>query len=609
MIRTPILASGLLACCLAFEGSACYEHSKQAKRAAEPARIPKALSPVWVGPSHSGSWYTASRNGEGFALQVLDSGDALVVWFTYPPAGGPGQQAWILAQGGRVDGDRIRFDNAFTTRGPRFGAQFDPAQVQILPWGTLEFRFTGCNSGEFTYAGPAAWGSGTREITRLTTLSELECDGSKRRLTASGARSLAGLRQRGGSWFDPSHNGEGWQVEELPDGRTQVYWFTYDELGEQAWTVGVAPTGGDRYEIAQNLRPVGTNFGSAFDASRVQLVNWGRVQFEFSGCDAGRVDYQSTLGAFGTGTLRPVRLTKLAGTACVEGTPSVPANGTWSQGANMPAAESEVAAAKIGSRSCVAGGFAGRNTFQCYDMPTNTWARLAPLPNGRDHALAVAYAGEMYVAGGNRGGSGDASISGWRYVEAEDRWEAVTQLPHTVQSSASMLDGFAYFGDVNGDLRQYNPRTRTSRRIPADSRGVGRDHAQTVAFQGEIWMIGGRVDITIENAEVSIYDPAAETWRRGPPLRTARAGFGAAATPSAIILGGGERLVAPLRVLATMESIAAGEDGWSALPAMPFPVHGVGAVIDGNAFYLLGGSRQAGVATNDGRVQVYRFGP
>jgi hypothetical protein len=42
-------------------------------------------------------------------------------WFTYPPAGSPAQQAWIYAQDGSIEGDRIRFASAITTRGPRFG--------------------------------------------------------------------------------------------------------------------------------------------------------------------------------------------------------------------------------------------------------------------------------------------------------------------------------------------------------------------------------------------------------------------------------------------------------------------------------------------------------
>ena len=125
---------------------------------------------------------------------------------------------------------------------------WDPAAVEVLPWGTIEFGFTSCNQAQLTYAGPQAWGSGTRTVSRLTALAELECTG-KRQLHASGARMLSGLRSRSGAWFDPAHNGEGWNVEELPDGRAQVYWFTYDGNGEQAWTIGVSPSSGPRMVV------------------------------------------------------------------------------------------------------------------------------------------------------------------------------------------------------------------------------------------------------------------------------------------------------------------------------------------------------------------------
>jgi N-acetylneuraminic acid mutarotase len=123
-------------------------------------------------------------------------------------------------------------------------------------------------------------------------------------------------------------------------------------------------------------------------------------------------------------------------------------------------------------------------------------------------------------------------------------------------------------------------------------------------------MIGGRDGLLVENALVSIWDPASETWRAGPSLSTPRAGFGVVATPTAILLTGGEKIPTPQRVISQTESIAAGEDAWSLLAPLPFPVHGVGATLHGNAFYVIGGSRQAAVATaatNQGRVQIYRW--
>ena len=281
---------------------------------------------LWVGPAMSGSWYTPDRSGEGFTLQVLDDGSALAVWFTYSPAG---NQAWIYADGGRIDAERIRFEHAYTTRGPRFGPAYDAAELRLDPWGTLEFRFTSCNAAEVAYAGPAAWGSGTRPLSRLTALAELEC-GGKRRVGENGARTLEGLRQRGGSWFDPARNGQGWNLEPLPDGRTLVYWFTYDANGEQAWTVGEASESGTRLMVESNLRPTGARFGAAFDPGQVQVARWGRLEIEFSSCNDGIARYASSDAAFGNGTLHAARLSLLAGSVCIDSAPVVPVNGAWS---------------------------------------------------------------------------------------------------------------------------------------------------------------------------------------------------------------------------------------------------------------------------------------
>jgi hypothetical protein len=572
------------------------------------AAQPKTLAPLWVGPAYSGSWYDPSRSGEGFTLQILEDGSALAVWFTYPPVGSAARQAWIIAQGGHIEADRIVFDTVLTTRGPRFGPAYDPARLQIIPWGSLEFRFFDCNSGEFTYAGPPGWGSGTRPLVRLTALSELECSG-KRLVGAGGARTLAGLQQRAGAIFDPSHNGEGWMLEELANGQTLVYWFTYDQNGEQAWTIGISNASGPQILIADNLQPVGTHFGADFDAAQVHSDHWGSLEIDFDGCDRGVATYQSSLAAFGSGSLQPVRLSKLAGSACIEGTPAVP-SGAWSTSARMPTPQSETAIAVFGNRAWIAGGFSMPFAFQSYDLDADTWSVRANLPGGRDHALGLSFGGNVYLAGGYRTTlEGEQNVSGWRYYPAENRWEAVPQLPDVAASGATMLNGYAHFGSAGGALFQMDPRTLATRLIPRDA-SAPRDHSQLVAFQGELWMIGGRDFLTaIEHPRVSIFDPASETWRPGPSLQNSRAGFAAAASSALLMVAGGERLVGQRGVLNSAEAIVPGAQQWTSMPAMPAAVHGVGGVLYKNAFYAIGGSLLAGGVLNQGDVQVFRWGP
>jgi len=564
---------------------------------------------LWIGPAMSGSWYSPDRSGEGFTLQVLDNGTAYALWFTYPPAGSAVQQAWIYADGGRIEGDRIIFDNAITTRGPRFGAGYDPAQLQVSPWGRIEFQFTSCNEANVTYVGPAAWGTGTRGVTRLTALAELECTG-KRRVHSTGARTLEGLRNRSGAWFDPAHNGEGWTVEELPDGRAQVFWFTYDANGEQAWTYGISPTSGAQMTIEQNFRPVGTRFGSGFNASQVTLQPWGRLELQLTSClGPGTATWQSSDSAFGSGTLRPRLLTQLAGAVCLEGTPTVPQSPTWSQGAAEPTPVSESANAVVGNSIYMAAGITntGRRHFKRYDVDSNQWTVLTQTPAGRDHALATAVGDSIYVTGGGRSGGGDQSSNGWRWVIPENRWEAIPELPNVTAAGAATLGGFAYFADIQGNLVQFNPRTRTTRSIPAAPGGWARDHSQLVAFQGELWMIAGRQPLVVQHGNVAIYDPASDTWRQGPGLANGRAGFAAAASRDLLFVAGGERLTPPFGVLNSVEAIAAGGGAWQAMPSLPTALHGFGAIATGTSFITVGGSTVAAEQINPGIVHILRW--
>jgi N-acetylneuraminic acid mutarotase len=140
-------------------------------------------------------------------------------------------------------------------------------------------------------------------------------------------------------------------------------------------------------------------------------------------------------------------------------------------------------------------------------------------------------------------------------------------------------------------------------------RNVSRDHSQVVAFQGEIWMMGGRGGSPlIESGRVAIFDPASETWREGPIMNVARGGFAAATTETTLMIAGGESLsTAPFRTIKSSEAIVAGGSRWTSLPDLPVGIHGVPGAIHGNAFYLMGGSGVAGTASNMSDVQVYRW--
>lgn len=212
---------------------ACDEHRDQPR-----PRLTVAKSDAtWLTSAASGAWFTPSRNGEGVLLQALPSGEFLAVWFTFPATGEPGEQAWLISEPARPIAGGVEF-RMRRPQGARFGAAFDPAQVQQPVWGTLRLERVDCHTLRMQYTGPQAYGSDSRTLTRLTTIDEAGCDGPSK-LLASGARSLDGLRSKSGAWYVPSRSGEGWMVEELADDRALLVWFTYTPDGQQAWMLGV----------------------------------------------------------------------------------------------------------------------------------------------------------------------------------------------------------------------------------------------------------------------------------------------------------------------------------------------------------------------------------
>ncbi|MCB1629031.1 MAG: hypothetical protein KDI48_14990, partial [Xanthomonadales bacterium] len=106
---------------------------------------------------------------------------------------------------------------------------------------------------------------------------------------------------------------EGFVVESLQDGRTVVYWYTYDGEGQQRWFIGVARRDGMRLVVDELLATQGGIFGPMFDPSQVSKTVAGQLQIEFDSCNSGQVRYVVD-GIEGSQDL--IRLTLMKGLSC-----------------------------------------------------------------------------------------------------------------------------------------------------------------------------------------------------------------------------------------------------------------------------------------------------
>lgn len=248
----------------------------------------------------SAAWFDPKNSGEGFLIEVLADQRAVLYWFTYDEAG---DQRWFTAVG-EVRGNRLLFPELLVTRGGRFGPDFDPDEVEISVAGSASFLWTSCDRGEMRYR--LGDRHGRQDLFRLSTVMGIDCDGQ--------TQATAAARQSG-SWYDFSHAGEGYAVEILDDGRSLVYWFTYDADGNQRWLVGTGTVEGQTLNFAELLTTRGGLFGPDFDPDTVERLPWGSLQLELN-CTTGSASYQSSEAGFGSGSLNLSRLSRLAGLDC-----------------------------------------------------------------------------------------------------------------------------------------------------------------------------------------------------------------------------------------------------------------------------------------------------
>ncbi len=127
--------------------------------------------PVTDEATESGSWFNLEQDGHGFTVEVLEDGQVLAYWFTYDLEG---NQAWFFGVGNIEEGELV-IAETLQTRGPKFGPEFDPSDLEVIPWGEMRFTLE-CDAGSFAYDGtPADFGAASFDLNRLSTLAGLPC--------------------------------------------------------------------------------------------------------------------------------------------------------------------------------------------------------------------------------------------------------------------------------------------------------------------------------------------------------------------------------------------------------------------------------------------------
>jgi N-acetylneuraminic acid mutarotase len=160
---------------------------------------------------------------------------------------------------------------------------------------------------------------------------------------------------------------------------------------------------------------------------------------------------------------------------------------------------------------------------------------------------------------------------------------------------------------VGSAIQSYNIETGEWEQFPGDP-GNTADHMQAVAFENELWWMGGRGD-SLTSQNVMIWNPVSRQWREGPDMFYPRSGFAAVVAQGQIMVAGGERIDSfPGQLIVTMEIYAPGAETWAEGPQPPVAVHGTtGSTVDGQ-LVLTAGSDIAGSLSLNRATQIYSPG-
>jgi hypothetical protein len=234
-------------------------------------------------PQFTGSWFKPSRSGEGCVLSVeADQQTFIVSCYLYLD----GAQAWLYGDA-QLDGDYLTVDNVVITRGAQYGAAFDPADVERIPWGRIQMQIYDCNNARFGFYPSVE--PYTEFAVAMTRIVPANCQLPANRQPD---------RALSGNYFDPDRSGEGVQIVQESDGQTFVIaYYSYLD-GEQMWAFGSGQREGDRIVFGDTVITRGADYGADFDPDAVERIPFGTITADILDCNRIHLAIEPVLEAF-----------------------------------------------------------------------------------------------------------------------------------------------------------------------------------------------------------------------------------------------------------------------------------------------------------------------
>lgn len=321
-----------------------------------------------------------------------------------------------------------------------------------------------------------------------------------------------------------------------------------------------------------------------------------------------------------------VLLTTACATASTQagGASSAEEAGSWQEREPMALERQEIYPEVFDDRIYIAGGLLNPNTgvsahFDVYDPATDTWERLATMPEARHHNILAEAGGMIYSIGGFSGGfpRWQARSDTFVYSPAEDAWSTGVELPEArAEGVAESVDGRIFV--IGGRVRETPDATTFTTHVDSDRNEMfdpeagtwttltpiptARNSAASAVVDGRIYVIGGREFSLADDGSavqenlttVEVYDPSADEWTTVAPLPEARGGHAAAVHDGSIYVFGGEQHNPEPLVYDDVWRYDPNADEWTSAGDLPTPRHGLGAATVGDEIYTFGGGTEVG---------------
>lgn len=229
-------------------------------------------------------------------------------------------------------------------------------------------------------------------------------------------------------------------------------------------------------------------------------------------------------------------------------------NGTtnaWEAVPSLPVAVGQVAVASSGTKLYVGGGYLGgttgnsvTTTVQVYDMATNAWSFVAPLPSRVEAAAGVFLNNKFYVMGGD-----DFTVgldTNYIYDVGAGTWSTGAPLPEArTNVYATTVGGFIYlFGGVTGDfttardnILRYDPVANSWTTLSSANTGGNGNYGGISPYgAGRLFVTDGGSANFVPTNGTHIYDIASNTWTVGPTTPNAHLGHAQVTLPDGRVL-------------------------------------------------------------------------